>query len=70
MYPCHPKGQLYGDNPYVCPTWGTLEKDMYHKYYESYAFFLAQEMIFVYFSLFWLKKVHFEAEFNIFSLEF
>ena len=43
---------------------------MYHKYYESYAFFLTQEMIFVYFSMFWLKKVHFEAEFNIFSLEF
>ena len=39
---------------------------MYPKYYESYAFSLAHEMSFVYFSLFWLKKVHFEAKFTIF----
>ena len=47
---------------------GRLAKNMYPKYYESYAFFLAHEMSFVYFSLFWLKKVHFEAKFTIFSL--
>ena len=63
-----PRGQLYGDNPYVCPTWGTLDKVMYTKYCESYAFSLAHEINFVYFSLFWLQKVHFEAEFTIFSL--
>ena len=49
-----PRGQLYGDNPYVCPTWETLDKVMYPKYYES----LSHEMSFMYFAQTYLQPYY------------
>ena len=37
-------------------------KSIYHKYYKNYPCDLVQEMRFVWFSLFWPKKVHFQCQ--------